>query len=168
MLGAEAIYSDEEKDSVGAQLMALYAIPSRVFDLPVQMADGSVSSIKVKLRLLNDKENEDVSEIADRYGPLSRVINERRAILARAIEWIENTPIQMPRALIQLMKDRGAEPTQVEQTLWVLEQSQSPMLDELIVFYDQLLDEQKVHVSDIKKKFETLMAPSQTGTQSFE
>ena len=168
MLTGKLAYAESEQGSVGAQLQSLYTIPSRVFDLPVSM-DGTVTSVKVKMRLLTDRENEEVAEIADRYGTSSRMLMERRAILARSIEWIENNPVKMPEVLIDAIESRvGSPPSDVEQAFWVLQQSQSAVLQTLIDFYTELQTEQRVAVDEIKKKFVQLTVESQIETPSSE
>lgn len=151
-----------EQSSVAARLVALFTLPSKVFD--VVAPDGP---IKAKLRLLTDKENQEVSDVADRYGLASRMIVQRREILARSVLWIEGLPIEMPAVVKADIKERtGVEPTDVEQKLWVFEQCQPVLLVELFRCYDQMVEEQMREINEIKKKFAEQPEKTQPETTS--
>ena len=161
--------SEEQESGIGARLMNLFSLPSRTFELPVETDDGDIDTIQVKMRLLNDRENQEVTEIADKYGLASRMINERRGILARCIISIEKLPIEMPSSMVQAITEQtGRPPTEVVQRLWVLEQCQGVLLNNLISFYDQLAEEQLNEVATVKKKFEQLSVNSQPETKLYE
>jgi len=142
-------FRPEERDSVAARLSSLFTLPAQIFEL--MHPDGS---IKVKMRLLNDRENQDVADVADRYGLASRMIVQRREVLARSVMWIEDIPVEMPESVQIAIKDQtGADPTEVEQKLWVFAQCQPILLADLMRFYDEMVDEQKRGMDEIKKKF---------------
>jgi len=158
------VFTDEEQDSVAARLINLFTLPAQIFEVPVP--DGS---IRVKIRLLNDKENQEVSDIADRYGVASRMLVERRHILARAVLWIENIPIEMPESIkVAVKEETRREPTDVEQKLWVFEQCQPVLVDEFIKCYDELVKAQRAEINEIKKKFAERPAEPQQGIESSE
>lgn len=142
-------FPSEERDSVAARLVGLFTLPAQVFDLITP--DGP---IKVKMRLLNDRENQDVADVADRYGLASRMIVERREILARSVQWIENFPIEMPEAIKTTVKEKTlTTPSDVDQKLWVLAQCQPVLLQDLMKFYDGMVQQQQREIEDIKKKY---------------
>jgi len=142
-------FRSEEQDSVAARLGSLFTLPAQIFDLITP--DGS---IKVKMRLLNDKENQDVSDVADRYGLASRMLVSRREVLARSVMWIEDVPVAMPDSVKTAVIDQtGANPTDVEQKLWVFSQCQPVLLAELMKFYEEMAQEQRREMDEIKKKF---------------
>ena len=143
------IFSEEDHDSIASRLIELYTIPSRVFQVPVPNG-----SINVKLRLLSDQENLDVAKLADNYGPLARMIAQRKHILARAIMAIEDGLIEMPIELKQEYKDRfNREPTEIEQKSWTLDQCQPILINTLMECYEELLQEQTLQITELKKKF---------------
>lgn len=142
-------FRPEERDSVAARLSSLFTLPAQIFDIVTP--DGS---IKVKMRLLNDRENQDVADVADRYGLASRMLVQRREVLARSIMWIEDIPVEMPESVRIAIKDQtGLDPTEVEQKLWVFAQCQPILLADLMGFYDEMAIEQKRAMDEIKKKF---------------
>jgi|YelNatPaOPRAMG01_1025707.scaffolds.fasta_scaffold69382_3 hypothetical protein len=150
---SELFYSEEEQNSVGARLIDLYVLPSRVFKITVPSAVGGTTEISVKMRLLCDKENQEVASITDNFGPLSRILAHRKHILARAVESIEGVPIEMPSKLKQRYRETmGRDPTPVEEKLWVFDACQSPILEQLIECYDELRKEQQRYIEDLKKK----------------
>jgi len=142
------VFTGEDQDSIAARLTELYTLPSRIFKVPVP--DGEIA---VKIRLLTDQEQFEVAKAADIYGPLARVIMQRRHILARAVEVIEGGFIDMPKILKQDMLDRtGKEPSRVEEQLWVLERCQGVTLQVLIDCYEELRQEQQNEIAELKKK----------------
>jgi len=142
-------FRPEEQDSVAARLGSLFTLPAQIFDLVVP--DGS---IKVKMRLLNDRENQDVSDVADRYGLASRMLVQRREVLARSVMWIEDVPVEMPESVkIAVAEQTGTDPTDVEQKLWVFSQCQPVLLAELMKFYEEMTIEQRRSMDEIKKKY---------------
>jgi len=165
---ASYVFPEHEQESIAARLSELYVLPARIFNIPVP--DGEdVASIKVKLRLLNDVENQQVARYADRYGDTSRMIAERRVILAHAVMWVEDVPIKMPDSMINSIRERtGTEPTSIEQKLWVFEHCQSDLLQMLIRCYDELRQSQYVQIDEIKKKYERLPETSPPGIPSSE
>ena len=155
-------FPEAERGSVAARLAALFTAPAKIFEIIAP--DGP---IKVKLRLLTDKENQEVSEVADRWGVASRMIVQRREILARSVLWIESIPIEMPASIKTDIKERtGVEPTDVEQKLWVFEQCQPVLLVELFHCYDQMMEEQQREIGEIKKKFAEQQEKSRRETTS--
>jgi len=145
------IFPEHERGSIAAKLSQLFTLPAKTFDIPVEPG----RTIKIQLHLLNDQENLEVANMVDKYGPLARIIIERREILARAIDWIEGEPIRMPEAVRQDYNDRlSRPPTQTEEKLWVFEMCQPVILDALLLGYDELATEQRVLVSELKKNFE--------------
>ena len=167
--GKFAYTSSELESGIGGRLMDLFTLPTRAFELPVETEDGNSIGLEVKIRLLNDKENLEVSEISDRFGVATTAISQRRAILARAIVSIERLPLEMPAVLVQDLTERlGRSPTEVEQRFWVLEQCQGVLLQQLITFYYELQDEQINAVNEIKKKFEQRTVVSQQRTSLLE
>jgi len=142
-------FAEDEQDSVAARLIDLFTLPAQIFDIPVP--EGSIS---IKMRLLNDKENQEVSDMADRFGLASRLLVERRYILSRAVLWIENVPVQMPESVrIAAKEGIGRDPTDIEQKLWVFEQCQPVLLQELMKHYDEMVLAQQSELGAIKKKF---------------
>ncbi len=161
-------FNEHEQDSIAARLSELYVLPARIFDLPVPQGED-VDIIKIKLRLLNDIENQQVARYADRYGDTSRMLAERRVILAYSVMWIEDVPIKMPDSMINSIRERtGTEPSDVDQKLWVFEHCQSDLLQMFIRCYDELRQEQYVQIDDIKKKYERAPVKSQPETPSSE
>jgi len=139
----------DEHDSVAARLIGLFSLPSQIFDIAVP--GGSIS---VKMRLLNDKENQEVSDMSDRYGLASRLLVERREILSRSVQWIENIPIEMPESVKIAIRDQtGVAPSDIDQKLWVFAQCQPVLLQELMKCYDQMVEQQQREIVEIKKKF---------------
>jgi len=156
-------WPDAERDSVSARLSQLYVLPARVYEIPV----GEGQTVRVKLRLLNDKETLEVADIIDRYGVLGNVIMQRRHILARALLWIEDQPITMPTNVKQEFKDRnGRDPTELEEKLWVFELCQPVVLDSIFEKWDELAREQKVSVAELKKNYEQSLAGVSPKTKS--
>ena len=142
-------FSEGDRDSISARLAELYTIPARIFQVPVP--DGFIN---VKIRLLSDQENLDVAKLADNYGPIARIIVQRRHILARAVIAIEGDFIEMPSELKQSVSDRtGRDPTDIDQKLWALEQCQSVLVHALMDCYEELLQEQTLQITELKKKF---------------
>lgn len=157
-------FAEGEQDSVAARLIQLFELPAQIFDIAVQ--EGS---IKIKMRLLNDKENQEVSDMADRYGLASRLLIERRHILARAVLWIENVPVEMPESVrIATREEVGSVPTDVEQKLWVFEQCQPILLQDLMKCYDEMAQTQQSEIAAIKKKFAEQSAEPQQEVKSSE
>ena len=155
-------FAEGEQDSVAARLVNLFTLPAQIFDIPVP--GGSIS---IKMRLLNDKENQEISDMADRYGLASRLLVERRYILSRSILWIENVPVTMPESVRTAAKEEiGRDPTDIEQKLWVFEQCQPVLLQEFMRHYDEMVAEQQRELSEIKKKFEEQSAEPQQGVKS--
>jgi len=161
--GVFAFYGAEERGSIGARLIQLFTLPSRVFDIPV--FGDPPKTIKAKIRLLSDKENLEVAEIADRYSFSAKILAERIFILARAVEWIEELPIEMPKAIKEDIKSRmGREPTPVEEKSWVFEQCQPVLLQEFLNCYIDLQDEQRKQLEELKKTYYESQTPSQQET----
>lgn len=165
------VFNEHEQDSIAARLAELYVLPARIFDIPVP--DGpegqDVTSIKVKLRLLNDVENQQVARYSDRYGDTSRMLAERRVILAHATMWIEEVPIKMPDSMINSIREStGSEPSDIDQKLWVFEHCQSDLLQMLIRCYDELRQDQYAQIDEIKKKYERAPVKSPPETSSSE
>lgn len=157
-------FRPEERDSVAARLNSLFTLPAQVFDL--MAPDGP---IKVKIRLLNDKENQDVADVADRYGLASRLIVQRREVLSRAVMWIENIPVEMPDSVkIAVKGQTGADPTEIEQKLWVFAQCQPVLLQELMQFYTEMTQQQLREMEEIKKKSAEQPAKPQPEIKSSE
>lgn len=149
---SELFYTGEEQNSVAAKLIDLFTLPSKAFMITVPAENGS-TEISVKIRLLNDKENQEVANIVDKYGNLAKILAQRKQILARAVESIEGTAIEMPAKLRQAYTESlGREPTPIEEKLWVFEACQSPILNELINCYDELQKEQRSRIEELKKK----------------
>jgi len=144
------VWPDTERDTVTARLTQLFTLPARVFEVPV--GEGQV--IRVKLRLLNDRENLEVADMVDRYGMIGKSIVERRQILARAVLWLEDQPLRMSTSVKQSFMDRNdRSPTEVEEKLWVFEMCQPVVLDALFEKYDELMREQLRLVSELKKNY---------------
>jgi len=158
------VFADEEQDSVAARLIHLFELPAQIFDIAVP--EGS---IKVKMRLLNDKENQEVSDMADRYGMASRLLVQRRHVLARSVSWIENIPIEMPESIKAAVKEEiGRAPTDVEQKLWVFEQCQPVLLIDLMKCYGEMAKAQETEINSIKKKYAEQSAEPQQEVKSSE
>lgn len=157
-------FQTEERDSIAARLSSLFTLPAQIFDLIAP--DGP---IKVKIRLLSDKENQEVADVADRYGLASRILVQRREVLSRAVMWIENIPIEMPESVKTAVREQtGNNPTEVEQKLWVFAQCQPVLLTDLMKFYDDMLQQQQREVDEIKKKFTEQPAKPQPEIRSSE
>lgn len=157
-------FRPEEQDSVAARLSSLFTLPARIFDLVAP--DGP---IKIKMRLLSDKENQDVADVADRYGLASRMIVQRREVLSRSVMWIENIPIEMPDSVKIAIKDQtGIDPSDIEQKLWVFSQCQPVLLIDLMKFYDEMAQQQQREIDEIKKKFVEQPAKPQPEIKSSE
>jgi hypothetical protein len=157
------VWSDTERDSVSAKLQQLFTLPARVFEVPVE--EGR--AIRVKLRLLNDKETLEVADIVDRYGFLGKAITERRNILARSIVWIEDQPLTMSSSVRQEFRDRNDRPpTEIEEKLWVLELCQPTILDAFFECYDALAREQKILIAELKKNYAKRQEEMQQETKS--
>lgn len=143
-------WADDERNSVSARLTQLFMLPAKVFEIPV----GEGQTIRVKLRLLNDKETLEVADIIDRYGLLGKTIMERRHILARSLVWIEDQKLEMPVSVQKEFKDRSERaPTEIEQKLWILELCQGVVLDAFFEHYDELAQEQKILIAELKKNY---------------
>ena len=148
------VFLEGEQDSIAARLMELYTLPAQIFKIPVP--EGHIN---VKMRLLSDQENLDVAKSADSSGPLSRIIIQRKQILARAIQGIEDGFIEMPASLKQDIRDRtGREVTDIEEKVWVLERCQPAILQALMECYEEMINDQASQVAELKKKFEESQA----------
>lgn len=157
------LWSETERDSVSARLTQLFILPARVYEIPV----GEGQIIKVKLRLMNDQESFEVADIVDRYGLLGQAIMERRHILARAILWLEDQPLEMPVSVKQEFRDRNDRPpTEMEEKLWVIELCQPVVLDLIFAQYSELAREQKVLVAGLKKNSEQSLTGTSPETKS--
>lgn len=151
----------EQEESVGWKLIQLFTLPSTIVELPVAEHGEEIRTIRVKMRLLSDKEMLEVQQLADRYGFVSRTIISRREILARAIEWVEEKPLEMPKELKSQLKASGARVTELDEKRWVLEHMQPIVLQLLQEEYDKLLEQQAAAVAEIKKKFDEQQGISQ-------
>ena len=165
MSSATFFYDASERGSIGAKLIQLYTLPSQVFDIPVE----PTRSIKVKIRLLNDQENLEVAELADRYSFSAKILAERIFILARAVEWIEDLPLNMPNSVKEDIRSRlGRIPTEVEEKTWVFERCQPILLQEFLNCYIELQEQQRNLLSELKKTYTESQVPSQPQTNSFQ
>lgn len=135
-------------------LIELFKLPEKIVEIHGRLPNGEEVSLSVKLHLLSDEELLAASREADRYQTLGRPLALRREILARAIEWIDGEPLEMPSKIKEQFKLAfGREPTPLEQRQWVLSQCQPATLQLLEEAYEKLRAEQERLVQEVKKKF---------------